>query len=113
MRWDQAQTVHRIGNRNVSDLIILVADHRPEMSFVGQLDGFNAEACAEDPIEGGRWAAALQMSEHAGSRFFSSAFGDFARNHIADSAEAKFAALDIALNLLAILRARAFGDDNE
>src|SRR5205823_12304917 len=68
---------------------------------------------AQDPIEGGRRPAALQMSEHARSRFFSSAFGDFARNHVANSAEAKFAAFDVAFNLLPIFRARAFGDDNE
>src|SRR4029077_14232046 len=110
---NESQSIHRVGDWNVAHLIILVADHGTEMSFVGQLDGFNPEACAEDPIEGGRWAAALQMPEHTRPRFFSSSFRDFARNDIADSAQSKFTAFDVAFNLLPIFRARAFGDDNE
>src|SRR5438552_1480240 len=113
VRRDESQSIHRVGDRNVAHLVILVADHGTEVTFVRKLHGFDPETRAQDPIECGRWAAALQMSEHARSRFFSSAFGDFARNHVANSAEAKFAAFDVAFNLLPIFRARAFGDDNK
>src|ERR1700730_2856749 len=113
VRWDEAQTVHRIGDRNVSHLIILVTDHGTEMSFVGQLHGFNSEARAQDPVERGWWPAALQMSKHTRPRFFSRSFRDLTRYHIPDSAQSKFAAFDIAFNLLAISWPRAFGHDNE
>ena len=113
MRRNKSQAVHGVGDRNVPHLVILIADHRTEVTFVRKLHGFDPEACTEDPIEGGRWAAALQMSEHAGSRFFSSAFRDFVRNDIPNSSQSKFAAFDIALNLLAIFWPRAFGYDNE
>src|SRR5437763_5487067 len=113
VRRDKAQPVHGVGNGDMAHLVILIANHRTKVTFVRQLDGFDPEACAEDPIEGGRWAAALQMSEHAGSRFLSRSLRDFMRNHIPNSSQSKFAAFDIALNLLAIFWPRAFGDDNE
>src|SRR5438552_5010858 len=113
VRRNEPQTIHRVGDRNVAHLVILIADHRTEVTFVRKLYGFDPEARPEDPIEGGRWAAALQMSEHTRPRFFSSAFGDFARNHVANSAQSKFAAFNVACNLLPIFRARAFGYDNE
>src|SRR5438876_10466532 len=112
MRRDESQAVHRVGDRDMAHLIVLVTNHGTEMSFVGQLHGFDPEARAQDPIEGGRWAAALQMSEHARSRFFSSAFRDFVRNDITNSSPSKFAAFNITLNLLAIFWPRAFGYDN-
>ena len=34
VRWDEAQPVYGIGDWNVSHLVILVADHGPEVSFV-------------------------------------------------------------------------------
>src|SRR5205823_1833940 len=80
MRWDKSQAIHRIGDWNVSHLIILVADHEPEVTFVCQLHGFDSEACSKNAIKCRRCAAALQMSEHAGARFFSGSFGDFARD---------------------------------
>src|ERR1700674_497885 len=53
------------------------------------------------------------MAEHACTRFFSSAFGDLVRDHVADSAQSKFAAFDIAFNLLAIFWARALGNNHQ
>src|SRR5205823_13095500 len=53
------------------------------------------------------------MTEHARTRFLPSAFDNFARDNVADSAQSKFAAFNIAFNLLPIFRARAFGDNNE
>src|SRR5438477_11467737 len=102
MRRNKSQAVHGVGDRNVPHLVILIADHRTEVSLVCELHGFNSEACAKNSVERGRSPAALQMSEHAGSRFFSSAFRDFARNHITNSTQPKFAAFDIAFNLLPI-----------
>src|SRR5207237_9696451 len=107
------QTRRLVVHRHVPHVVILIGDHRADVTFVCKLHGFNSEACAKNAIEGGRWAAALQLSEHAGSRFFSSSFRDFMRNDIPNSSQPKFAAFDIALNLLPIFRARAFGDDNE
>ena len=83
------------------------------MAFVRKLHGFYTKTCAEDSIESGRCTAALQMSEHAGARFFSGLFGDFARDHLADSAKTKFATFDVALDLLTVFWPRAFRYDNE
>src|ERR1700676_3863944 len=90
--WNQPQTIDRFGDRNVVRLIILVADHRSEMSFIRQLHCFNAEARAENSIERCRRAAALQMSEHTRTRFFAGAFGDLARDKVAERTQAKFTA---------------------
>ena len=55
---DQPQTIDRVGDGDVADLIVLIADHRSEMSFVCQLHCFHAEARAENPVErSGRTAA--------------------------------------------------------
>src|SRR5207302_6557837 len=113
MRRNESQSIHRIGDRDVTHLIILVADHGTEMSFVCKLHGFDAEARAQNAIERGRWTAALQMSKHTGARFFSSAFGNLARDDVANSAESKFAAVNVALDLLSVFWSRAFSDDDE
>src|SRR5438067_5364865 len=113
VRRNQTQTIHGVGDRDVTGLVILIADHRTEMSFVRELDRFDAEACAENSIEGGRWAAALQMSKDTSARFFSSALGNLACDDIANSAESKFAAVDVALDLLSVFWSRAFSNDYE
>ena len=113
VRGDVSQAIHRIGDRNVSNLIILIADHRTEVPFIRQLNRFDTKTRAQSSVQRSWRAAALQMSEHTRSRFFSSSFGNFARNHIPDPTEPKFAAVDVAFDLLTIFWTRAFSDDDE
>src|ERR1043166_8639642 len=113
MRRDQTQTINGVSDRDMANLIILVTHHRSEVSFVCELDGFDAEAGPENAIERRRRAAALQMSEDASARFFSSAFSDLTRDDIANSTELEFAGLHVALNLLAIFWPRALGNDHK
>ena len=91
VRRDKPEPIDCFGNRHVTYLIVLVAHHRPEMPLVRQLDGFNAETCRQNSVEGRRRAAALKMTEHAGARFFSRACCDFARHDFADPAQPKLA----------------------
>src|SRR5579864_2239124 len=86
VRRHQTQPVDRIRNRNVPNLIVLIAHHRSEMSFVGKLDRFNTEARAEDSIEGCGRAPALQVPQHRAARFFSGARSDFGGHDVADPA---------------------------
>ena len=86
IRRDKAQTIHRVGDRHMAHLVILVADHRAELSFVDQLHRLDAEARAEDPVERGRRAAALEMPKDRAARFLSGARGDLARDYAADAA---------------------------
>src|SRR5438034_11378390 len=76
---NEAQPVHRLGDRHMPHLIILITNHRSEMAFVGQLHGFYAEARAQNSIKRRGRAAALQMSEHATARFLASALDDLTR----------------------------------
>src|SRR5690349_16106740 len=62
MRRNEAQSVHRVGDRNVAYLIVLVTDHRTEMFFICELDCFYSEPCPENPVESCWRAAALQVS---------------------------------------------------
>ena len=113
MRWDKSQAIHRIGDWNVSHLIILVADHGPEVTFVCQLHGFDSEACSKNAIKCRRCTAALQMSEHAGARFFASALGDLSRYDIAHAAKTEFAVFTRTHYLLTVFGSRAFRNDHE
>src|SRR6266446_3297433 len=105
---NQPQAIDRIGDRDMAHLIVLITDHRSEMSFVGQLNGLHAEAGAENPIERGGRAAALQMPEHAGARFFASALGDLSRYDIAHAAKTEFAVFTRTHYLLTVFGSRAF-----
>ena len=58
-------------------------------------------------------AAALEVTKHATARLFACALRDFARYDFANSAKPKFAAFDVAFHLLAMLRSRAFGDNDD
>src|ERR1700688_2231170 len=73
---NEPQSIDRIGDRDMAHLIVLITDHRSKMSFVGQLNGLHAKAGAENSIECGGGAAALQMPEDTGARLFASALGD-------------------------------------
>src|SRR6202048_4526973 len=52
------------------------------------------------------------MSEHTGARFFAGAFGDFARDQVADSTQSKFTAFHVAFHLLSVFWFRTFGNDD-
>src|ERR1700732_854096 len=97
----------------MAHLIVLITDHRSEMSFVGQLNGLHAEAGAENSIERGGRAAALQMPEHTGARLFASALGDLPRHDIADAAKTEFTFFTRAHYLLTVFGPRAFSNDPE
>ena len=113
VRWNEAQPIDRFRDRNVADLVILVADHRSEVSLVRKLDSFHSESCAENSIERGGRAAALQMAKHTTTRFFAGALGDFTRDDFADSSEPEFAIFRFAHHLLTISWPGAFCDHNE
>src|ERR1043166_2636935 len=113
MRRDKTQTIDGVRDRDMANLIILVTHHRSEVSFVCELDGFDAEAGPENAIERGWRAAALQMSQDASTRFFSSTPSNLARNDIANSTELEFAGLHVAFDLLAIFWPSALGHDYE
>src|SRR5438270_1880550 len=89
--WDKSQSIDRLGNWNVTYLIILVTHHRSEVFFVCQLHGFNTKARREDSIECGRCAAPLQMAEYASACLLASPFRDLGGHDIADASKAKFA----------------------
>src|SRR5438552_2562949 len=105
---NEAQPVYRLGDWHVPHLIILIADHRSEVSLVCQLNGFHAKTCAQNSIEGVRRTTALQMSKPATARLLTSALGDLTRHDFADSSQPEFAILRLALYLLTVFRPGAF-----
>src|SRR5205823_14078033 len=113
VRWNEAQPIDRFRDRNVADLVILVADHRSEVSLVRELDSFHPESCAENSIERGGRAAALQMAKHTTTGFFAGALGDFTRHDFANSSEPEFAIFRLAHYLLTISWPGTFRDYNE
>src|SRR5215469_18404575 len=52
------------------------------------------------------------MAEHARTRFFTSAYYDFARDDFANTAQPKLPTFHIAFHLFAVLLSRAFRSDN-
>jgi hypothetical protein len=109
--WNESQPIDCFGDRHMSDLIILIADHRPEVSFARQLHGFHPETRRENSIQR-RWrTAALQMAKNAAARFFTGASGDLTRHELGNSAEPKFAAFHVLFHLFAMFWPRAFCDD--
>src|SRR5205823_14253561 len=110
---DKPQTIERVGDGDVADLIVLIADHRSEVSFVDELHCFHAESGAENSIERRRRATALQMTKHTGAGFFPGARRNLMRHDVADSAQPKLAFFRFALYLLSILCARAFCDNDQ
>src|SRR3982074_3077827 len=48
IRRDKAQAIDGLGDGHVAHLVVLVTNHGTEMTFVSQLDRFDAEARAED-----------------------------------------------------------------
>jgi hypothetical protein len=81
--------------------------------LIRQLDGFHAKAGRENPVERCRRAAALEVTEHATTRFFACLFSDFVRNNFADSTEPKLAAFYVAFHLFTVFRSRAFRNHND
>jgi hypothetical protein len=83
------------------------------MSFVCQLDRFDAKTCAENAIKRSGRTATLQMPKHATARLLSSALRNLARDNFADSSKSKFAVLGLAFYLLTIFGSSAFFYNNE
>src|SRR5437762_8462907 len=99
---NQLETIDRFGDRHVAYLIILVTDHRAEVTFVCQLHGFYAETRGENSVQRRRRATALEMAEHTAPRFLAGAFGNFPRHHVANPTKPKLACLNVALHLFAV-----------
>src|SRR5712691_2680797 len=110
---NQPQAINRVGDRDMPDLIVLIADHRSEMSFICQLHRLHAEACAKNSIEGGGRTAALQMPENTATCLFAGTFGNLLRNDLADPPKTKFSAFHLTLDLLTVFGSRAFSHDHE
>ena len=59
--WNQLDSIYCFCNRHMADFVILITHHRPEMSFICQLHGFDAKTCGENSIQR-RWRpASLQV----------------------------------------------------
>ena len=76
----ELEPMNGFGDRNAEHLIILIADHLAELLCSDEFDSADAETGAEDPVQGGRGATALQMSEDAGARFLVRAGRDLRGN---------------------------------
>src|SRR5207253_6409202 len=73
----------------------------------------DTESSAENAVERRRCAPTLQVTKHAGARFFSGARCNFSRYDVADSAQAELAFFRFAFHLLSILWTRAFCDNDQ
>src|SRR5581483_9181022 len=110
---DYAKMIDRVGDWHGRDLVVLIRDHVAEFPLADHLDGVDAKPRAEDAVERGGCAAALQMAEHAGARFLAGARGNFACDDFADATELVFAVDGFVLHgLLAVFWPRAFCDDD-
>src|SRR5215204_3058190 len=105
--------MHGFGDGDTEDLIVLVADHVAEAACGDELASGDAEARAEDAVERGRCAAALEMAEDAGARFLARPPRDFGSDDFADAAELYLAAAGGAHLERAVFCPRTFGDDDE
>src|SRR5437762_14206719 len=96
----------------MAHLIVLITYHGPEVPLVSQLYGFDAEARGKNSVERCRRTPALEMAEHTTTRFLSRLFCDFACDNVADPAEPKFTAFDVAFDLLTVFGSRTFGNNH-
>ena len=87
---DELDAVDGVGDGDAADFVILVADHLAEFACGNQLHGVDAETGAEDAVERGRGAAALEVAEDAGARLFFGPVRDFVGDDRADAAEFEF-----------------------
>jgi hypothetical protein len=76
--------------------------HRAKLFLHDKLNGLDAEARPENPVQRGGRAASLKVAELAGANFFASACGDFGADDFADAAEAMLAAGGRVAELLAL-----------
>jgi len=111
---DEAEFVDGFFDGDGVDVVGLVADHAAEGSFLGEFDCHDAEAHAEDAIEGGGCAAALEVAEGAGAGVFGGEFLEAGGDLFSDAAEADFAAgVGAEGDEVSIGHAGSFGDDDE
>src|SRR5439155_5669986 len=85
----------------------------PATPAIYTLSLHDALPISENSIERRRRATALQMTKHTGAGFFPGARRNLMRHDVADSAQAKLAFFRFAFNLLSILWARAFCDNDQ
>jgi hypothetical protein len=109
---DAAHFVDGIGDWDGAGGVIFVAYHRAEFSFFEELDGFDAEAGAQDTVEHGGSASALEMAEDAGANFLSCAIADFAPDDFRNAPEATFSNGRLETGNPSIPRFRSLGDDD-
>ena len=109
---DAAHFVDGIGDGDGAGGMVFVAHHEAEFSFFEELDGFDAEAGAEDAVEHGGGASALEVAKDAGADFLSGAVADFASNDFGNASEAVFAGGGLESADFAVPRFRSLGDDN-
>src|SRR5207249_8286915 len=88
-----APTANRLGNPDGHGVRWLQRDHVTIHPVGNELHGAGAESGAQQTVERGRPATALQMAEHTNARFFASPFLDFPGDHRANPAEPGLAIL--------------------
>ena len=67
---NSADSADDLGERDGHDFWRLERDHRAPFLLQHELQRARTEACGEEPIGAGRYAAALQVSEHHAAHFF-------------------------------------------
>ena len=105
-----------LGDRDPLDLAPLEGDHLAPGAVEGGLDGGDAEAGAQDAVEGDRAAAALDVAQRGGAALDAGAAVDLAGQDLADPAE-DLVAVDVDLGRRdregAGLGQGALGDDDD
>ena len=109
---DAAHFVDGLGDWDGAGGVVFVAHHEAEFSLFEELDGFDAEARAEDAVEHGRGASALEVAEDAGANFLSCAVADFAPDDFRNAPEAVFSDGRLEPGNPSIPRFRSLGDDD-
>src|SRR5262249_29695520 len=69
VRGDTLELVDGVADRHTEHLVILITYHLTETAFGDEFDGVDAETGAKDAIQSGRRTTALEMAEHAATRF--------------------------------------------
>ncbi len=112
LRVDAAHFVDGFGDWDGAGGVVFVADHEAEFSLFEELDGFDAEARAEDAVEHGWGASALQVAEHAGADLLACPRFDFASHDFGNASKAALAIDGLYSADSAITRFCSLGDDD-
>ena len=109
---DTAHFVDGIGDGDGAGGVVFVAHHGAEFSLFEELDGFDAEAGAEDAVEHGGGTSALEVAKDAGANLFSGAVADFASDDFGNATKAVFAVGGLESRDLAVFWFCSLGDDD-